>query len=77
MKRTARRLTPLVALAIASGLVGAILGGTGTGVAASTARPTNQSPPTIAGTPQVGSTLTAREGTWTGSPTDYDYSWRR
>ena len=34
MKRTARRLTPLVALAIASGLVGVILGGTGTGVAA-------------------------------------------
>ena len=77
MKRTARKLTPLVALAIASGLVGVVLGGTGTGVAASTARPTNQSPPTITGTPQVGSTLTAREGTWTGSPTDYDYSWRR
>ena len=77
MKRTTRRLTPLVALAIASGLVGVILGGTGTGVAASTARPTNQSPPTITGTPQAGSTLTAREGTWTGNPTDYDYAWRR
>jgi len=77
VRRTARRLTPLVALALASGLVGVVLGGTGTGVAASTARPTNQTPPTIAGTPQVGSTLTAREGTWTGSPTDYDYAWRR
>nr|MBA2295956.1 hypothetical protein [Actinomycetota bacterium] len=32
---------------------------------------------TIAGTPEVGKTLTAREGTWTGDPTDYDYSWRR
>jgi hypothetical protein len=77
MKRTARRLTPLVALVLASGLVGIVIGGTGTGVAASTARPTNTTPPTIAGTPQVGSTLTAREGAWTGSPTDFDYAWRR
>jgi hypothetical protein len=70
-------LTPLVALALASGLVGVVLGGTGTGVAAPTARPTNQQPPTISGTPEVGATLTAREGTWTGSPTSYVYSWRR
>ncbi len=77
MKRTARRLTPLLALAVASGVVGVVLGGTGTGVAASTARPTNTQPPTISGTPEVGKTLTAREGTWTGSPTDYDYAWRR
>jgi hypothetical protein len=77
MTRTARRLTPLVALALASGIVGVVLGGTGTGVAASTAKPTNTQPPTISGTPEVGKTLTAREGTWTGSPTDYDYAWRR
>jgi hypothetical protein len=77
MRRTARRLTPLVALALASGVVGVVLGGAGTGVAASTARPTNTQPPTVSGTPEVGRTLTAREGTWTGSPTDYDYAWRR
>ena len=77
MRRTARGLTPLVALALASGVVGVVLGGTGTGVAASTARPTNTQPPTVSGTPEVGRTLTAREGTWTGSPTDYDYAWRR
>jgi hypothetical protein len=77
VKRTARRLTPLVALALTAGLVGVVLGGTGTGVAAPTARPANQTPPTITGTPEVGATLTAREGTWTGSPTSYDYSWRR
>ena len=77
MKRTARKLTPLVALALVSGIVGVVLGGTGTGVAASTARPTNTQPPTISGTPETGKTLTAREGTWTGSPTGYDYAWRR
>ncbi len=77
MNRTARTLTPIVALALAAGAVVTVVGGVGTGLAAATARPTNQSPPTITGTPQVGSTLTAREGTWTGSPTGYDYSWRR
>ena len=47
------------------------------GVAATQAVPTNQQPPTITGTPEVGSTLTAREGQWTGNPTDFDYAWRR
>jgi hypothetical protein len=37
----------------------------------------NQQPPTITGTPQVGATLTARDGTWTGNPTTFTYSWRR
>ena len=43
----------------------------GTGTAATQAVPTNTQPPTIGGTPEVGKTLTAREGTWTGNPTDY------
>jgi hypothetical protein len=47
------------------------------GSAATQAVPTNTQPPTIGGTPEVGKTLTAREGTWTGNPTDYDYAWRR
>jgi hypothetical protein len=77
MRRRARTLIPLAALTLSAGLVGVVLGGTGTGIAASTARPANTQPPTISGTPEVGKTLTAREGTWTGNPTDFDYAWRR
>ena len=77
MKRHTRGLLSLSLLAVTAAFAGAMLGGTGLGSAATQARPTNQTPPTIQGTPQVGSTLTAREGTWTGNPTDFDYAWRR
>jgi hypothetical protein len=77
MRRHMRRLAPAGLLALTAALAGAMLGGTGLGSAATQARPTNQDPPTIQGTPEVGSTLTAKEGRWTGNPTDYDYAWRR
>lgn len=35
----------------------------------------NTAAPTIAGTPQVGSTLTATVGAWTPTPDSYDYQW--
>ena len=60
--RHMRRLVPLGILAATAAFAGAMLGGTGMGVAANQVRPTNQAPPTITGTPEVGSTLTAREG---------------
>ena len=39
--------------------------------------PTSTSPPTVAGTPSVGSTLTADPGGWTHQPTSFTYSWMR
>ncbi len=39
--------------------------------------PTNTQPPQISGTPQVGQTLTATNGTWTGTPPlTYSYQWQ-
>jgi hypothetical protein len=65
-------------LAGAALVLGAVFGGAGTGSAASAAAPSNQSPPTISGTAEVGQTLTASTGTWNGTtPITYTYQWRR
>jgi hypothetical protein len=39
--------------------------------------PANTTPPAITGTPSVGQTLSCSTGTWTDSPTSYQYAWLR
>ena len=46
-------------------------------VGATTTAPANTSPPTVSGTAQVGQTLTATTGSWSGSPASYAYRWLR
>jgi len=76
-KRLPRRTLTAVAFAVTATAIGAVFGVAGNGQAASSAAPSNTSPPTISGTPQDGQTLTADPGKWTGSPTSFGYQWQR
>jgi hypothetical protein len=71
-----KRWLTAVAIAVAATVIGAVLGSPHAGNAAAQAMPTNTATPTISGTAQEKSTLTANEGTWTGSPT-FEYAWSR
>jgi hypothetical protein len=61
-----RRLALVIAMLVGVGVSSALAG-----------VPRNTALPTISGTPQEGSTLTADPGTWTEPPTTFAYSWLR
>jgi hypothetical protein len=46
-------------------------------VVSSAAAPTNTTAPSISGTLEVGSTVTADQGSWDGSPSGFAITWRR
>jgi hypothetical protein len=75
-KPLVRTATALL-MAVSAVVIGAVFGTAGLGQAASSAAPSNTTPPTISGTPQAGQTLTADHGQWTGNPTSYSYQWQR
>lgn len=56
---------------------GAAAMSTPTSVVSASGAPTNTVLPTISGAPQVGQTLTAGTGTWTGDPTSFGLQWQR
>jgi hypothetical protein len=64
------------ALAPALGALVALLAA-GSAQAMRTAAPVNTVPPAISGTPTVGQTLTASDGTWSNTPTSFAYQWLR
>jgi hypothetical protein len=64
-----------LALASISGLV--FVAFAASAFATALAPPENTTAPTITGTPAVGQTLTAQNGTWTNNPTAFQYRWRR
>jgi hypothetical protein len=70
LRRMRRMVPPAVVLAVA-GLV------TATAFATSAVVPQNTAPPSIGGSAREGQTLTASNGSWSGNPTSFNYSWQR
>ena len=78
LNRMVVRVGVAASLAALAAFGAVAVSGPETGTAAAQVKPTNTSPPTISGTPAVGSTLTADPGEWTGTaPITFAYQWRR
>jgi hypothetical protein len=70
-----RRWPRRAALAAALAIIAVVAAGSGS--AAATAKPVNTSAPRISGAVRVGQVVTGDRGSWTNSPTRYDYRWLR
>jgi hypothetical protein len=68
IKRWRPRVAAVTLIAVAAGVLAAT---------AAAAPPANTVPPSITGTPTVGQTLTASDGTWSNNPTSFAYQWLR
>ena len=78
LNRMVVRVGVAASLAALAAFGAVAVSGPETGSAAAQVKPTNTSPPTISGTPTVGSVLTADPGEWTGTaPITFAYQWRR
>ena len=76
MKRMTRR-GGFAAGALLGTVALALVAMTGAGTAAQQEAPANATQPTIQGSPTLGSTLTATQGTWSGNPTSFTFQWVR
>jgi hypothetical protein len=72
-----RRWPAALVIALSALAIGAVVASPRDGHATSAAVPVNTGTPTITGTTQVSSTLSADHGAWTDSPSSYDYKWSR
>jgi hypothetical protein len=73
-----RRWPAVIVLALAAIAIGALFGSFRNGSAAVAVKPANTAVPTIAGNAQQGQTLTAGNGTWSGTtPLTFTYQWSR
>src|SRR5262245_19799327 len=76
--RSTRRITlfwTLAAAALASLATVLVLPSGGSAV--TQAAPTNTAEPRVSGSTAIGSTLSATQGSWTGSPTSFAFQWVR